>query len=344
MMVRFVYSIVILFCAIGIADAKVNFKDVKFKKSNRKLGQVEALFDNEIVEIPQLKFEDRKIVLHIPQVTTSSKIAKKISLEGNSDMLIVGEQISKKDSRLSISLPYSIKKIKDKINVSLKGKKVFLDFPLLKSNVKKTTNRFNSKDNYDESYLQNLINEKNVKDSVKKEKKVESDVVRSSFSSSPKEKENFFLGKQIGKFIVFLALVIAIFYGIVLFIKKSILSKNKLGFLNSTKMVEVLNTTYVAPKRSIMIVRIHKQIFLIGSSEKGFHSLGELTDVAGLLKDGEVAVSGNNFDLSLQSALKTEQKLSLKEMAKAEVPKKQEGSSRLSDQIKNKIKGLKSLQ
>ena len=149
------------------------------------------------------------------------------------------------------------------------------------------------------------------------------------------------------KFLIFLVLVIAIFYGIVLFLKKSVLGKNKLGFLNSTKIVDVINTTYLSPKRTVMLVRAHKQVFLIGSSEKGLHALGELTDVAGLMKEGEKKVSGNNFDISLENVSNSSQEFSLKEMmeaGKAEEEKKPEEKVKLREQIKNKVKGLKSLQ
>ena len=132
-----------------------------------------------------------------------------------------------------------------------------------------------------------------------------------------------------------------------MFLKKSVLGKNKLGFLNSTKMVDVINTTYLSPKRTIMLIRAHEQIFLIGSSEKGLHSLGELTDVAGLLKEGEKKISGNNFDMSLDSVSKSNQDFNLKEMMEVENvenPKKVQEKVKLRDHIKSKVKGLKSLQ
>ena len=345
------YTLVLL-CSLNIANAKIHFKDVQFKKLSPFRGQVEVLFSNDIVEIPRLKFEGNKIHLFMPQTKIPTKIVRKLSLKKGSDMVIKGEQFSSRDSLLSIFLPHPVKSIAKKVHVSLKGKKVLLDFPLkIKRNgkfktIKKIGLKSKSKDDYDEIYLQKLIDEKNAKSNTKNNKSIKTDMVKKSFSSLPKEKkgETFSLGKQIAKFALFLVLVIAIFYGIVFLIKKSMMSKNKLGFLNSTKIVEVLNTTYIAPKRSMMLVRAHKQIFLIGNSEKGFHSLGELTDIAGLLKEGEKAISGNNFDTSLQSASSEDKEFSLKETMKIQNVKEPEEDTRLSEKIKNKVKELRALQ
>ena len=346
-MLKFCYIFYALFLSTNIVNAKIHFKDIKFKKLSSSRVQVEAVFDKNIVEIPRLKFEDSKIHLIVPQTEISSKIIKKLPLGNDADMAVMGEKLSSEDSRISILLPYPTKNIKQKVHVRLKDEKVFIDFPLKKINKevkKKEIIKIDSKDVYDEGFLKKLIDEKNAKNNLESGEVINSDVVKSSFSSLPKEREQFSLEKQIGKFMVFLVIVIAVFYGIVLFFKKSVLSKNKLGFINSTKIVEVLNTTYIAPKRSIVLVRVHKQIFLIGNSEKGLHSLGELKDMAGLLKEGEKVVSGDNFDISLQSVSESDKEFSLKESMEMESLKKQEAKNRLSEQIKNKVKGLKSLQ
>ena len=352
-MLKFFYSVFILLGSINIVGAEIHFKNVQFNKINSTRGQLKASFDNDVVEIPRLKFEDRKIHLFVPGTKINSKIVRKMPLGSNAKITVVGKQSPREGSHISMSLPYSIKTMKKKIHVNLKGKKVYIDFPLVKLKPKKIS-KIDSKNVYDESYLQKLIDEKNAKSDAKNEKAMGLDIVKKSLSSSvPKEQKTFSLGKQIGKFTIFLTLVLAIFYGIVLFIKKSVLSKSKLGFLNSTKIVEVINTTYIAPKRSVMLVRAHKQVFLIGNSEKGFHSLGELTDVTGLLKEGEKAISGNNFDTSLQSASRENKEFSLKESMKIEEFKNQEKNINLSAQIKNislseqiksKVKGLKALQ
>jgi flagellar biogenesis protein FliO len=123
----------------------------------------------------------------------------------------------------------------------------------------------------------------------------------------------FSVAGYIGKFVAFLAIMIAGFYGVLTLFKKGIIKKGKLGFLNSTKMVEVLSTTHIAPKRTLMMVKAHKQVFLISSSETGVQFLSEINDVAGLIKNGEEEITGSNFDTNLNSANKTEKEFKLKE-------------------------------
>ncbi|NOT80236.1 MAG: flagellar biosynthetic protein FliO [Bacteriovoracaceae bacterium] len=177
----------------------------------------------------------------------------------------------------------------------------------------------------------------------------------------------------IGKFVAFLSLMIAGFYGVLTLFKKGIIKKGKLGFLNSTKLVEVLSTTHIAPKRSLIMVKAHKQVFLISSSETGVQFLSEINDVNGLIKTGEEEVTGFNFDTNLNTANKSDKQFRLKEevrsnydtdyvmdslddMLNNDVPAKSTTNAakaieknpvkdqvKFSDQIKTKVKNLKQL-
>lgn len=177
----------------------------------------------------------------------------------------------------------------------------------------------------------------------------------------------------IGKFVAFLSLMIAGFYGVLTLFKKGIIKKGKLGFLNSTKLVEVLSTTHIAPKRSLIMVKAHKQVFLISSSETGVQFLSEINDVNGLIKNGEEEVTGFNFDTNLNTANKSDKQFRLKEevrgaydtdyvmnslddMLNNDVPAKSTTNAakaieknpvkdqvKFSDQIKTKVKNLKQL-
>ena len=95
--------------------------------------------------------------------------------------------------------------------------------------------------------------------------------------------------------------------------KKGIIKKGKLGFLHSTKLVEVLSTTHVAPKRTLMMIKAHKQVFLVASSEAGMELISEIRDVAGLIKTGEEELTGSNFDTNLYEANKFEKQFKIKE-------------------------------
>jgi flagellar biogenesis protein FliO len=168
---------------------------------------------------------------------------------------------------------------------------------------------------------------------------------------------NFSFAGYAAKFTIFLAVVLGLFYGVVMLLKKGVFSRGKLGFLNNTKMIEVLSTTYIAPKRSLMIVKAHKQIFLVANSETGFTFLSEMTDTSGLMKEGEKFVTGSNFDMNLGSAEKTEESemlIKLKENIMESSPVNEErGLSKIaiakdivkfSDELKKKAKKLKPIE
>lgn len=194
-------------------------------------------------------------------------------------------------------------------------------------------------------------------------------------------KSNFSIMGYVGKFVAFLAVMIAGFYGVLTLFKKGIIKKGKLGFLNSTKLIEVLSTTHIAPKKSLIMIKAHKQVFLISNTEAGMTLVSEIKDVAGLLKTGEEEITGSNFDTNLYSANKNEKQFKLKEvdtknsyndnddfemdslddMLNDSVPAKNVGKKnstnalasiektpvqdqvRFSDTIKNKVKNLKQL-
>lgn len=120
-----------------------------------------------------------------------------------------------------------------------------------------------------------------------------------------KSNDSFSFAGYAVKFTVFLAMVLGLFYGVVQILKKGVFSRGKLGFLNNSQMIQVLSTTYVAPKRSIMVVKAHNQIFLVANSENGLQFLSEMTDTTGLIKEGEKIVTGTNFDLNLGTAEST---------------------------------------
>lgn len=114
--------------------------------------------------------------------------------------------------------------------------------------------------------------------------------------------DSFSFAGYAAKFTIFLGIVLGLFYGAVQILKKGVFNKGKLGFLNNGKMIEVLSTTYVAPKKSLMIVKAHKQLFLVANSENGLQFLAEMKDTTGIIKEGEKVVTGTNFDLSMFTA------------------------------------------
>ena len=126
-------------------------------------------------------------------------------------------------------------------------------------------------------------------------------------------KSSFSVSTYIGKFVAFLSLMVLGFYGVLTLFKKGVIKKGKLGFLHSTKMVEVLSTTHVAPKRTLMMVKAHKQVFLVSNTEAGMQLISEIGDVAGIIKTGEQEVTGTNFDTNLYTANAGQKEFKLKE-------------------------------
>lgn len=165
------------------------------------------------------------------------------------------------------------------------------------------------KEELNEDYLNKLMNEN--KDAPKAE--VAKDEVKVGAAAPARAEvkteapkvpgtDSFSFAGYAAKFTIFLALVLGLFYGVVQVLKKGVFNKGKLGFLNNGKMIEVLSTTYVAPKKSLMIVKAHKQLFLVANSESGLQFLAEMKDTTGIIKEGEKVVTGTNFDLSMFTA------------------------------------------
>lgn len=231
-----------------------------------------------------------------------------------------------------------------------------------------------SKDLLNEDYLNKLMKEetsvtktetavnelKADEVNVKQASIIKTTVTKSTAPAVPRaasSSDNFSFAGYAAKFTIFLAVVLGLFYGIVQLLKKGVFNKGKLGFLNNSKMIEVLSTTYVAPKRSLMVVKAHKQIFLVANSESGLTFLAEMTDTNGLLKEGEKYVTGTNFDLNLGSAESTSEAdalIKLKEDILQSTPVNEDkGLAKIavakdivkfSDELKKKAKKLKPIE
>jgi flagellar biogenesis protein FliO len=231
-----------------------------------------------------------------------------------------------------------------------------------------------SKDLLNEDYLNKLMKEetsvaktetavnelKADEVNVKQASIIKTTVTKSTAPAVPRaasSSDNFSFAGYAAKFTIFLAVVLGLFYGIVQLLKKGVFNKGKLGFLNNSKMIEVLSTTYVAPKRSLMVVKAHKQIFLVANSESGLTFLAEMTDTNGLLKEGEKYVTGTNFDLNLGSAESTSEAdtlIKLKEDILQSTPiNEDKGLAKIavakdivkfSDELKKKAKKLKPIE
>jgi flagellar biogenesis protein FliO len=356
-------SLILLSISTLGAEGKVQIKKLNYTSKGSSSGELSITLKGNLETAPDLTIKDKMIQVAIPNAMVWPKIEKRVTLNKNLDTTVMAYQFNKGLVRVRAILPYSIRGMEDRVSITISGNKINLHFPKLVSAApakrklvaKKASQNL---DQYNESYLDKLIKEKEeqkgIKTVAKKAPVKVTDQVNVALAGIEKEegfptKSSFSLTSYIGKFVAFLGVVLLLFYGVVALMKKGVLKKGKLGFLNSTKVIEVINTTYVGPKRSLMLIKAHNQVFLVANTEKGMEFLSEVNDVAGIMKDGEKSLAGNNFDSDLGTADLLEKNFNIKENIEkpANVELKTEGvqdSVKLSQKIKDKVKTLKPLQ
>ena len=294
---------------------------------------------------PELVVKDKMIQVVVPNSSVWPKIHKRVSINKNLDTQILAYQYTKDTVRVRALLPYSIKGLDSKINLVEKGKSVELSFPIVSSkhkDVMAINTKVIDKDTYDESYLEKLLKDKETANVKEKKIKDKQDVVQVKMAAQDKRPYASML-PYIGKFAIFLSLLLLGFLIIVGILKKYIFNKGKLGFLNNTKIVEVLNKTYIGPKKSVLTLKAYEQILLIGVDEKGMHFLTEIKNPVGLLKEGERSLMGKNFDTNIEDANVKDKEFNIKEILDRPA-EGQDNKVRFSEHIKNKVKEMKSLQ
>jgi flagellar biogenesis protein FliO len=220
-------------------------------------------------------------------------------------------------------------------------------------------------DSLDEKYLQKLMQEEEQKNP---EKKIDAAAAlapaivpikpshgiegfvkdKSSNFKKGKNAENApSLTSQMIKFIFFTGLVLGIFYGLVYFMKRTVLSKGKLGFLGNANSITVLAQNYIAPKRSLMMVKVHNQVFLLSNCENGINFLSEISDTPGLIKQTVKSITGKNFDTNVGIAEgdeHLEEKVTLKEdIHFSKSLEEPSFKTKFAEQLKKKVKDLRPL-
>jgi flagellar biogenesis protein FliO len=165
------------------------------------------------------------------------------------------------------------------------------------------------------------------------------------------------------KYVVVLIAIISIFILLVQLFKKGILEKTKLSFLSSKSLINVMTQVYVAPKKSLMLVKIQDQIFLLSNAENGISFISEIKNPQLAIKETELNITGENFDSGLikaendpkieskvklknerYSEMLNEDEINLTRVSQIKKIKNNENYERVSfsDQLKGKLKGLKS--
>jgi hypothetical protein len=368
----------------SIFSFSLNAQIVQVKSLEIRPGALVIKMNGDINVNPNLTVKDRTLEIIIPGAHVSAKIEKKIN-----DIRLTATQFDRDSVKVVAVLNRSLLGKEELVNITLKDGAIVVNVPkgpMVKNSrspemvsapvVVESALESKTNDKIDETYLNKLENEQakvNAKiPDLKKTNQIDTDrvtVAQAGVAKTPNSqavsspKSSFSIAGYIGKFVAFLSLMILGFYGVLTLFKKGVIKKGRLGFLHTTKLVEVLSTTHVAPKRTLMMIKAHKQVFLIANSETGMQLISEIQDVTGLITTGELEITGSNFQTNLRDADKTEKEFKLKEMSKedndfsldellnetpaaaksiAKAPVKDE--VRLSDQIKSKLKNLKQLQ
>lgn len=379
-----------LICFLSLETyAGVTIKNLKFK-SDKSKGTMTISYKGNLNDYPEMKVNQNSIYIIVPDAKVKRAINKNVSFATSKrDTKLQAAQYTGKSSRVKVILPFNINKKKEKVSLTLRDNKIELSFPKLKASstylaqngVKlkkkkvvhaKPTAKV-AKELLNETYLNNLIAEQKTKketkkvvkkdsffaSSAKKVSKKTTDTVKTGQAAPAKSfigpgKSSFSLVEYGGKFVAFLGVVLLLFYGVITMIKKGFIKKGKLGFLNKTEQVTVLSQTHIAPKKSLMMIRAHNQVFLVSNTDAGIHPISEIKDVAGLLKDGELKIAGDNFDTNFIEA-EGDSLIDNKVKLKEDITQSNKQSSlsdfigvqdkvKFSDSLKKKVKSLKPLQ
>ena len=374
--------IVLLSLLVQSAIAGVTLTKLDFNKTDSQ-GKITVKFDGVMRGIPELKVMGEAVQVVIPDSKVKQNMEKSVSFSsGLKDTQIRAYQTTATQTKIKALLPFNIEKKSDLVTLKLENNHIELTFPRVKKAVKKVAQRGSilpkkktkvKKEFLNKDYLDSLLDIEK-KDEVAAQPKIIKPTVAKKDSEQKSEAKlsttdavqttqaanqnigssNFSLVKYGGKFVAFLGLVLMLFYGVISLMKKGFIKKGKLGFLGSTDKIMVLNQHYLAPKRSLMMIKAHNQVFLVSNTEAGIHPISEIRDVAGLIKDEEKTLVGTNFDAKLDFAEAdpiNDAKIKIKEDI-SESNKESSLSSyneikekiKFSDQIKEKVKGLKSLQ
>lgn len=365
---------------MGVVQASVEIQSMNFD-SSKEQGSLTVNFKGALKDYPELKVSGSTIQVVIPDSKIKREISKKVSFATSGrDTELNVSNFSGNTSRLKAVFPFSMSDKADKVSLMIKENKIELNFPRVAIKtakkakrpappVTKATAKANAKtkkkgDYLNEDYLNSLIKmdskpKKKVEFGKVIKAKVDTDQVKTTLaatkrSDSKSSKSSFSLLEYGGKFVAFLAVTLLLFYGIVTLMKKGFIKKGKLGFLNKTDQIQVVSQTYIAPKKSLMMVKAHNQVFLVSNTEAGIHPISEIKDVAGYLKEGERKVAGDNFDDNLDVAeispasmdkvkLKEDITQSNKQSSLSDYMKMKD-KVKFSDQIRKKAKSLKPLQ
>ncbi|MGB0454043.1 MAG: FliO/MopB family protein [Bacteriovoracaceae bacterium] len=303
---------------------EIKFSDIKTAKSN-------------------LEFKKNIVQITLHDSIVWPKIEKLVRVNGVSQPLkVMAYQYTKDSVRFRTVFP-------DNVKVSPEDFKVVPGNNTLKLVWKKPSTGAIGKNNYDDSYLEKLLAEKisedttntPVKDFISTKQAAIQKEMKSTVAKT-KESEGKSFNEYLVKYFTILVFVFGGFGGLLLLIRKGVIKKGKLNFLSNTGQIEQVSSTFLGPKKSLHIVKVGGQVFFLGATDNSINLLSELSAPSAVLKEAEKIISGDNFDESLDKQEETSKEFKIKEDITK--PAAKESGAEFLDQIKEKVKNLKSLQ
>lgn len=314
-----------------------HFFDVNYKGKNKPTANLE--------------FKSNVIQLSLPNTIVWPKQEKRVRPEGaNFDVSILAYQFTKDSVRFRVVFPDAYKV--DQSKVSLKN--TANGYRIIWKNDNAVTN---TKAKYDESFLNQLLKETDNKkaetakvenDTIKVlEKSLKEDTIKTTQAAM--KKDNSSLNDYLMKFVMII-LVLGVFFMIALqLVRKGVLKQGKLNFLRNTHQIEQISSTHLSPKRSLHLVKVAGQVFFIGATDSGISLLSEISSPGSVLKEAEKILTGDNFESSLteMETNKTEETSNVKlkeDITKSSEESLEEKKTEFVNQLKQRVKNLKSLQ
>ena len=157
----------------SVVEAKTKIVSVKYSKEAN-FGVVRINLKNKYNESPDLTIKGNTVQVELPKSIVWPKIEKQFSLQSSFDSKIMAYQYNKQLVRVRAVLPYSIIGKEDQVSIVQEDKYLKLYFPLVRGTVANIQKKIEKKDrveskveakkkvkdNYDETYLAKLLQDK----------------------------------------------------------------------------------------------------------------------------------------------------------------------------------------
>ena len=359
-----VLGLFLFMCSNGYAFIRTKIEGIKLIQENDRTN-IRFTFNQKPTTAPEILARGNILQFTLKNVIIWPRIEKQITL-GGTNVQLLAYQYNNDEVRVRAIFPYRLpERFAQEITVGEVAKEMVITMgrdgtaPAQSERTQTSANV----EKFDEKYL-NKLSEKFSQNTDQKASSPASkiaDSVKSFASSSERSASKFTLGKYILKFSAFLALVLLLFYGVVTLFKRGVMGKGRLGLLTTKDGVVVLSTTHLAPKKSLVLIKAHTQVFLLSNTDGGINLISEIKNVPTLIKNEEQETTGSNFDTTLNDSTQREQNFKIKDTQieaanVAAATAEQEGLAKflnekpvrdevkISEKIKSKVKSLRAFQ